>query len=324
MQLVFEGDCHIYSLSLPYRHGGVNVFFTEDGNGLTMIDAGIDSEESWNMVTDALKKMGRSPGDIDRVLITHHHSDHIGLLHRLLEIRDIPVFAHPAAIANMRFDSDAQRKRIEFFQNLYREMGCGELGEMWIERMRQSANENARIRVTGEIRPLMPDRVPSDVRLEPIWSPGHAHSHLMFYDRGRKVLFCGDHVLPNINTNALVEPDESGGRRKTLVMYYHSLRTCREIEADLALPGHGNPFRNFRQTVEQRIAHIDQKLRRMQALLSDRPVTAFELARMYYPQEYKRQFSLVMSSVIGTLDFLECEGRAVKFFKEGIWHYMSA
>lgn len=324
MQLVFEGDSVIYSITFPYHNGGVNIYLLENREGLTLIDCGVDSAANLNTLSAALKKAGRSIFDIDRVLITHHHRDHIGLLHHLRPGKTLPVYAHPEAIPRIRFEPDYLRMRIAFFRKLYSEMGCGEMGEERVARMQKNMEESRGIRFVGEIHPILPGAYGEIAGLEPIYSPGHAPDHLMFYDRKEKILICGDHVLPKINSNALIEPDLRGERLHTLAVYYRSLQQCREIDADLALPGHGEPFRHFRQTVDQKIAHIEQKVNRVQRLLSDRPVTAFELARMYYPSEYERQFMLVMSSMIGTLDFLESEGRVVKFKRNGIWHYLSA
>jgi len=323
MKRVYEGACTIDLISLPYQHGGVNVYLLENRDRLTLIDAGVGSAENLDVLAGALKQAGRSVFEIDRVLITHYHRDHIGLLPYLQSSRNLAVYAHPAAIPRIRFESDYMRMRLDFFRNLYHEMGCGELGESRIAQMEKSLEESRDMRFVGEIQPIMPDSFPDVAGLEPIFSPGHAPDHLMFYDRKEKVLISGDHVLPKISSNALVEPDVTGERLKSLVMYYRSLQQCRELDVDLALPGHGEPFRNFRQTLDQKIAHIEQKVNRVRALLADRPVTAFELARMYYPTEYKRQFSLVMSSIIGALDFLESEGRAVKFKRNGIWHYIA-
>jgi len=321
MQKIIHGEQIVYMISMPYHNGGVNAYLLENEYGLTLIDAGADSDENWERLLDTLKQAGRSIGDIDRVLITHHHEDHIGLLHRLLAERNIPVFAHPEAIPRMRFDPAYAEMRVEFFRNLYRDMGCGQLGEAEIAGLRRRQKEYARLQVDGDIRPAAPDALSAVAGLEPIESFGHSPDHVMLYDAREKVLFSGDHVLPGINSNAIVEPDLRGGRLKTLVTYYRSLKRCRNIDAELALPGHGEPFRNYRQTVDQRLAHIERKVRRLLSLFPDRPTTAFELAQKYYPTEYQRQFSLVMSSIIGALDFLEDQGLVASVRQNGVIRY---
>lgn len=323
MQKIIRGDQVVYPIAMPYHQGGVNAFLLENEYGTTLIDAGVDSDENWDRLVGVLKQAGRSVDDIDRVLITHHHEDHIGLLHRLLARRNIPVYAHPGAIPRMRFDPNYTEMRIEFFRNLYREMGCGRLGEREIARLRRKQNEYARLRVDGDVRPISPNAHADFAGLEPVESFGHAPDHVMWYDVRRKVLFTGDHVLPGINSNAIVEPDLNGERLKTLVSYYRSLQSCRNIDVELALPGHGEPFQNYKQTVNQRLAHIERKVQRLLSLLSEqsRPATAFELAQRYYPTEYERQFSLVMSSIVGALDFLEEQGRIASIRENGVIQY---
>lgn len=52
--------------------------------------------------------------------------------------------------------------------------------------------------------------------------------------------------------------------------------------------------------------------------------TASELAQTLYKKMYDQQFSLVMSEVIGHLDYLEVQEKIYKDLIEGIWHYSIA
>jgi glyoxylase-like metal-dependent hydrolase (beta-lactamase superfamily II) len=53
-----------------------HVYCIEDDDGLTLIDAGLGLAAS--RVLDQLRKWGRQPSDVKRILITHAHPDHVG------------------------------------------------------------------------------------------------------------------------------------------------------------------------------------------------------------------------------------------------------
>ena len=70
----------------------VNVYLVETGEGIVLVDAGLES--TWRHVYDVLRGMGRSPGDIVAVIVTHHHWDHVGSLRRFVEDTGARVIAH--------------------------------------------------------------------------------------------------------------------------------------------------------------------------------------------------------------------------------------
>ena len=73
---------------------GGNCLMLSDGDTRLLIDAGI----SMRRVESALRQAGITMGDIDGVLITHEHSDHISGLKMLLKHHALPVYA-PRTVA---------------------------------------------------------------------------------------------------------------------------------------------------------------------------------------------------------------------------------
>ena len=57
-----------------------NWYLIEDDRGLTIVDAGVPS--SWASLLDALERIDRVPGDIEAVVLTHAHFDHVGFAER--------------------------------------------------------------------------------------------------------------------------------------------------------------------------------------------------------------------------------------------------
>ena len=65
-------------LPLPMALDHVNVYALDEGDSWTVIDTGFDSRKSRAIWADLLAgPMAGKP--VSRVVITHHHPDHVGL-----------------------------------------------------------------------------------------------------------------------------------------------------------------------------------------------------------------------------------------------------
>jgi glyoxylase-like metal-dependent hydrolase (beta-lactamase superfamily II) len=80
---------------------GVDTFIiAEDGRPLTLIDAGMPWSP-WT-IRRRIRAIGRKPEEIQRIICTHGHPDHVGGVPRLLGGRsDARAFMHPADIAGL-------------------------------------------------------------------------------------------------------------------------------------------------------------------------------------------------------------------------------
>lgn len=72
---------------------GANVYLLVD-NGLTLVDTGFKGRAA--QILGKIMKLGYSPSDIARIIITHHHADHIGSLAVIKNVTQAKVVAHPA------------------------------------------------------------------------------------------------------------------------------------------------------------------------------------------------------------------------------------
>src|SRR3954466_3462255 len=70
---------HRIAIPTPFAVGRVNVYLIDD-DPLTLVDAGPNSGTSLDVLERGLRDLGRTIADIERVVITHQHIDHIGLV----------------------------------------------------------------------------------------------------------------------------------------------------------------------------------------------------------------------------------------------------
>src|SRR5690625_3761466 len=79
-----------------------NFYLVQNNTSLFLVDAGVQSKASWEMLEEALKKMDSRIDDIEAIVLTHSHNDHTGLIHRIREKKDIPIYAHEQATKRLK------------------------------------------------------------------------------------------------------------------------------------------------------------------------------------------------------------------------------
>lgn len=315
------GISAVYPIMIPaaYALRTVNCYLLLDNGSLSLIDSGFASRACWEALATAVEAHGFAFREIDRILLTHSHPDHMGLAGRVAALRSIPVYAHREAIPRLRREEAFLTGRIEFFRAMYRSMGCGEDGERETRRLREALADRTRQRIEGEIVPL--EDGDDAAGLEVIYTPGHAPDHVAFRHPTRRWLFGGDLLLGHMSSNALVEPDASGRRLPTVAQYIGSLRRAMEVEANIVYPGHGEPIRGVRELCRTRLRGIGKRAEKIRGFVAGGLSVPKDIAVAYYKELYREQFAFVMSETIGYLDYLELEGRVRKERIGEVWHY---
>jgi glyoxylase-like metal-dependent hydrolase (beta-lactamase superfamily II) len=72
----------------------VNWYLLEEGGRVTIVDAGCPAYRP--QLDGALSEIGRSIEDVEAIVLTHAHIDHIGFAQRLQDERGTPVYVHEA------------------------------------------------------------------------------------------------------------------------------------------------------------------------------------------------------------------------------------
>lgn len=298
----------------------INFYVIETNQSLMLVDAGLNTADCRRELDTVLQTNGFSIKDITEIVLTHNHVDHVGLVNWITKDHPIPIYASKEAIPRLKRDEDFMEMRVEFFAKLYKEMDCGKEGEMQSARLKEAIEKN-------RSQAIKPNVIPIGEKhngLEVLKVPGHAPDHIALFDINDAVLFSGDLIIDHVSSNALIEPDYAGKRLSTVTQQKASLEKVREAGVKRIYPGHGKIIDNPKEILNKRLAGIDRKAEKVKKLVMDGHTTGSNIAKAYYGKMYYSQFSLVMSVIIGHLDYLEEKQQIKKELKNGIWHYVTA
>lgn len=144
--------------------------------------------------------------------------------------------------------------------------------------------------------------------------PGHSPSDLVFHDAGSHELIAGDHLLSRISSNPIAHMALDGSRTRppALVNYVASLQATRELDISTVYAGHGPPIADHRALIDERMHLHDRRANKIEGVLSHSPLTAHEIALELWGEIAVKQAYLTLSEVLGHLDVLIDDGRAVE------------
>jgi glyoxylase-like metal-dependent hydrolase (beta-lactamase superfamily II) len=310
---------HTLRLPTPFMVGRVNCYLIE-GEPLTLIDTGPNSGKALDELQHQLAERGHSIEDLELVILTHQHIDHIGLAEIIAARSGADVAAIDVAVNFLEnFGEDSERDD-QFAVELMLSHGISEDVVTALQSVSRSFRAwGSRPKVT---RPLHDGEILSlgARNFEVQHRPGHSPSDTLLWDTDRRILFAADHLLAHISSNALITRplDGSGERTQALVTYLESMRKTRKLPAEIVLPGHGEPITGHVALIDERFAHSRRRAEKIHELIAERPRTGHELAQELWGDVAVTQAFLTLSEVIGHVDLLINEGRAREVRENGV------
>jgi glyoxylase-like metal-dependent hydrolase (beta-lactamase superfamily II) len=301
---------HRLQIPTPFAVGRVNCYLIED-EPLTLVDTGPNSGKALDELSTQLAARGHSIDDLELVIVTHQHIDHLGLVEIVAEHSGAEVAALGVAAERLaNFDEDAEAED-RFAIELMLRNGIPEEVTVALRSVSRSFRGwGSHVAVT---RPLADGEEIAfgDRTLEAIHRPGHSPSDTIFWDQQRKILIAADHLLANISSNPLISRplDGSPQRSQALVTYIESMRKTREMPAEIVLPGHGDPVVDHVALIDERIAKHERRKEKIYKLIAEQPRTGYELAQAIWGNVAVTQAFLTLSEVIGHADLLVNESR---------------
>jgi glyoxylase-like metal-dependent hydrolase (beta-lactamase superfamily II) len=198
---------------------GVNVYLLL-GSTLTLVDTGMPGNA--NAILGYIDSLGLAPAGLARIVLTHHHLDHVGSAAALKQRTAAQLLAHPADVPFIARECAPPPPR------------------------------NALDRLLGRLVPILIRAEPAPVDLTVqdgdrldllggatvVHVPGHSPGSIALHLPSERVLICGDAI--DHRRNRLEPPSKlfTADMDQALA----SLRRLAELEFDLLCPGHGDPI----------------------------------------------------------------------------------
>jgi glyoxylase-like metal-dependent hydrolase (beta-lactamase superfamily II) len=301
---------HCLRIPTPFAVGRVNCYLIED-EPLTLVDTGPNSGKALDELESQLAKRGHSIDELELLIITHQHIDHLGLAEIVVQRSGAKVAALGAATERLaNFDEDAEAED-HFAVDLMLRNGIPEEVTVALRSVSRSFRGwGSHVEVTralddGDVLEFR------DRNLEAIHRPGHSPSDTVFWDERRRILIAADHLIAHISSNPLISRplDGSAKRPQALVTYIESMRKTREMPAEIVLSGHGEPITEHAKLIDDRILKHERRKEKIYKLIAEQPRSGFEIAQAIWGNVAVTQAFLTLSEVIGHTDLLVNEGR---------------
>lgn len=297
---------------MPFELRHVNVFLLRDGDRFTLVDTGLQTDESREALRQKLQALNIPINKITRILITHIHPDHFGLAAELRERAHAELVIHRLEVALMEPRYARAEDLVHDVAEWLSTNGVPAEEAEFLKSASMAAREFVKV-VDPDVLLEGAERLPIDgSELEAIWTPGHSPGHCCFYWPSRKVLLSGDHLLPKISPNIGLHP-QSGA--DPLDDYLDSLDRIGKLDVDLVLPAHGDPFDDPRGRIASIKLHHDERKATLVKLASDGAKSGWELAGGLFHAIRDRnvfQQRLALQETLAHCQSLAVEGRLRK------------
>jgi glyoxylase-like metal-dependent hydrolase (beta-lactamase superfamily II) len=298
----------VWRLRLPLPWPGVphgNAFAIAAGDGVVLFDTGMSEPGSLAQLERALAQVNLRLEHVRLLVCTHAHSDHYGQAAPILERAGCELWMHPNHAHSTQTAKDpeqALQRRVE----VARQSGVPEEPLVRYAESRRGQN-------FGIAEVVLPDRplvegaeVSTDLGTwTVIETPGHAPSHVSLYQRERKLLISGDHLLGRVSLYY-----DYGWTPDPVGEFLSSLAKVDALDARLCLAGHGKPFTDVHAHVEANRELVADRLNAAAGALAEKPLTAFEAAgRLHGEQFTPTTAGWFLPETLCNLTHLEVTGR---------------
>jgi glyoxylase-like metal-dependent hydrolase (beta-lactamase superfamily II) len=299
------------AIQLPLRHvGSVNAWLLR-GDPLTLVDAGPRNDEALAALEQGLREHGVRLEDIELLIGTHHHLDHVGLF-ATLQRRSGAQVAVLDALADYgsKYEERAAGERA-FSRALMAAHGVPDQVIADNEGFWDYIGENSESFGT-DIRLVEGDVIRAGERdLRVVLRPGHSTTDTLLMDEATGIAFVGDHVLAGISSNTEIYPGpgEERLRPRARANYIEGLRKTAAMPLQTLLTGHGAPVKRHKDLIQRRLVEHNRRSERIAAALEAGPRSAYGVAHELWPARMVReQPLLVLWEVLGHLDLLLSTG----------------
>ena len=293
-------------IPLPFRLNHVNVYLIDDGDGWAIVDTGIGNDAT-RAVWGELAQGPLAGRRLTRLIVTHHHPDHIGLAGWLCERFALPLLiTQTSYLGCLNISLSPGALDAKPYRDFYLRHGLDAATTQ-----RVATQGHGYLRMVSGLPPTFERIVAGDTlqigsrSFEVLTGNGHAPEQAMLYCAADNVFLAADQVLAKITPNISVWAVEPTG--DPLGLYLRSLGELKaRIPADaLVLPGHQLPFYGLHARSEELIAHHEMRCALIAAACREAPRSAAELVPVLFTRQLDpHQMSFAFSEVQAHVNYM--------------------
>lgn len=279
-------DLYWARFTLPFRLNHINLYILDTDKGWVIIDSGInlpETEAQWDLLLSG--PLSHQP--VDKIIITHHHIDHIGYAGPLAMRTGAQCYMSDAEYQKAKwlfdYDDDGFSERIA---NNYRDYG---LSDQQIDKARRDKG-----RFTRYVAPLPPiDYLSADDVIhskDGTWEiridNGHAEAHIGLTDKKRGLYLAIDFLLPRISPNISVDiRDLSVDTLGHYFTYLHEIASG--DDSWHIFPGHDWPFSQGARRAQSLIAHHQHRLSQLKDAARDADLNVSDAVAVLFGRDFE-------------------------------------
>jgi glyoxylase-like metal-dependent hydrolase (beta-lactamase superfamily II) len=311
-------------LPLPMVPDHVKVYALDDGDDWTIIDTGMDSRRSraiWQGLLDG--PLAAKP--VTRVIVTHHHPDHLGLAGwfqsngtSLLMTRTAWLLARMPVLDKQALPTAEQ---IAFWRAAG--MDADQLAARSQDRPFNFADCVAPLPLgytriaAGDVLTIAGRRWQVHV--------GHRHApeHAVLFSLDDDLLLGGDQLLPSVSPNngvCATEPDSD-----PLDEWIASCHAFQGVACDshLILPGHKLPYTGPPARLAQMIDSHHSALARLREHLTEGQTAVRCFPALFRRQIGPAEYGLALVKAVAQLNCLRAQGGVTRMDRDGVWYWLA-
>ena len=195
-----ERGIHCIPLPTPFGIGPINTYLLDD-DPLTLIDTGPNSGLALDALESELGKLGKKIEDLELIVVSHQHMDHLGLTEILARRSGAPVAALGSLVPCLAQYDEWMEADDRFAAAVMLRHGIPEETCLALRSVSRSFRGwGAATTVTQPVEEGDALKF-RDRTLTVHHRPGHSPSDTIFFDADNRTLLAADHLIASVSLN---------------------------------------------------------------------------------------------------------------------------
>ena len=262
----------VYQVEVPMRRNPLGYTYSYLlKEATTLIDTGVNTGQALEALSQQLKQAGLEVSSIRRLIATHLHGDHVGLMNQIRDISGARIYAHVEALK-----AQQTQKGRDWAQEYMKELKLlgGTAPDGFLGRLTSSLNRRRPIQLDEPLEDGQILEIEGST-LKILHTPGHAREHICLYDAEKRLLYAGDFILPKITPHISLH-DLKGGN--PLGDYLRALEKIRGLPVDLVLPAHERTFQDLDGRILELEEHHEKRCHEIVEAMKGGAITVFQIS----------------------------------------------